>query len=54
MNVYQIPTHYKYNVNCQMIDILTVSRDQVPVIPNFAMTDFASQEEQEQTMLRSS
>jgi len=24
-------------------NILTVSRDQVPVIPNFAMTDFASQ-----------
>ena len=38
-------THSKRKVKCKMPNgrILEIERDQVPVVPNFAMTDFASQ-----------
>src|SRR5882762_448743 len=44
LNVVPISRH-TISVKCDLPNdnILTVSRDQVPVIPNFAMTDFASQ-----------
>jgi len=44
LNVVPISRH-TISIKCELPNdnILTVSRDQVPVIPNFAMTDFASQ-----------